>query len=107
VRTRFGLSEADVRQLQDWLLVAGVRWGLDAAHRSGLGFAASVQADLAQNTWAFGLRRLLLGYALGPVAWRQECRERRRMRLACGRVRWRSPPSRAWTQRWRRFAGMG
>jgi exodeoxyribonuclease V gamma subunit len=64
VRTRFGLSEADVRQLQDWLLVAGVRWGLDADHRVAWGLPASAQG-LAQNTWAFGLRRLLLGYALG------------------------------------------
>lgn len=66
VRTRFGLSEADVRELHDWLSAAGVRWGFDVAHR--------VQWDLpgdavgaAQNTWAFGLRRLLLGYALGSA----------------------------------------
>ena len=64
VRTRFGLSEADVRQLQDWLAAAGVRWGFDAAHRVQWGLP-SAAPGVAQNTWAFGLRRLLLGYALG------------------------------------------
>ena len=62
VRTRFGLQAADVDRLRDWLLQAGVRWGLDARHRKAWG-VADVAGD--QNTWAFGLRRLLLGYAVG------------------------------------------
>ncbi|WP_180130573.1 exodeoxyribonuclease V subunit gamma [Rhodoferax sp. BLA1] len=64
VRERFGLDEAAVRQVQQWLAAAGVRWGLDANHRLAWGLPAGAQG-LAQNTWAFGLRRLLLGYALG------------------------------------------
>lgn len=64
VRERFGLDEAAVRQVQQWLVAAGVRWGLDADHRLAWGLPAGAQG-LAQNTWAFGLRRLLLGYALG------------------------------------------
>ena len=64
VRARFGLDEAAVRQVQQWLAAAGVRWGLDADHRLAWGLPAGAQG-LAQNTWAFGLRRLLLGYALG------------------------------------------
>ena len=64
VRKRFKVSESDVQLLQDWLATAGVRWGLDAAHRQVWGLPAGT-AGLAQNTWAFGLRRLLLGYALG------------------------------------------
>ncbi|WP_207160827.1 exodeoxyribonuclease V subunit gamma [Rhodoferax fermentans] len=64
VRERFGLDEAAVRQVQQWLATAGVRWGLDANHRLAWGLPAGAQG-LAQNTWAFGLRRLLLGYALG------------------------------------------
>ena len=67
VRQRFGLSEADVAQLQSWLALAGVRWGLDATHRMAWGVPAGV-AGLDQNTWAFGLRRLLLGYAVGAGA---------------------------------------
>jgi exodeoxyribonuclease V gamma subunit len=69
VRGRFGLDSAEVDQLQTWLATAGVRWGLDAKHRQKWGVAAEVPgAD--QNTWAFGLRRLLLGYAVGQgSAW--------------------------------------
>lgn len=63
VRTRFDLSPADVVQLQQWLSNAGVRWGLDASHRMHWGVPE--QEGIDQNTWAFGLRRLLLGYAVG------------------------------------------
>jgi exodeoxyribonuclease V gamma subunit len=66
VRNRFGLDEAGVRQVQTWLTAAGVRWGLDATHRMAWGLPEGAEG-LAQNTWAFGLRRLLLGYALGPA----------------------------------------
>ncbi len=66
VRKRFKLSEADVQLLQEWLAEAGVRWGLDAAHRQVWGLPEGTPG-LAQNTWAFGLRRLLLGYALGAT----------------------------------------
>lgn len=64
VRQRFGLDEAGVAQLWDWLQEAGVRWGLDARHRLAWGLDPQVPG-LDQNTWAFGLRRLLLGYASG------------------------------------------
>jgi exodeoxyribonuclease V gamma subunit len=67
VRKRFGLTEADVAQLQNWLTLAGVRWGLDAKHRMVWGVPDGVDG-LDQNTWAFGLRRLLLGYAVGAGA---------------------------------------
>ncbi len=68
VQKRFGLQAADVRVLQNWLTRAGVRWGLDAAHRQTWGVPEMSGSD--QNTWAFGLRRLLMGYATGPgAAW--------------------------------------
>lgn len=67
VRQRFGISEADVAQLQAWLAQSGVRWGLDATHRRAWGLPASMPG-LDQNTWAFGLRRLLLGYAVGAAS---------------------------------------
>ena len=66
VRKRFKLSQTDVQLLQEWLTTAGVRWGLDASHRQVWGLPAGTPG-LAQNTWAFGLRRLLLGYALGAA----------------------------------------
>jgi len=68
VQKRFGLQAADVRVLQNWLTRAGVRWGLDAAHRQRWGVPE--MDGIEQNTWAFGLRRLLMGYASGPgPAW--------------------------------------
>lgn len=63
VRTRFELTEADVALLRSALEAAVVRWGRDALHRSAqLGLPADI-ADLQQNTWDWGLRRLLLAYA--------------------------------------------
>ena len=64
VRKRFGLSEADVARLSQWLSEAGVRWGLDGPHRVSWGMSPDTEG-LEHNTWAFGLRRLLLGYAFG------------------------------------------
>lgn len=58
---RFGLTEEDLPQLAQWIVGAGVRWGLDQEHRAGLG----LQAAGEQNSWLFGLRRMLLGYASG------------------------------------------
>jgi exodeoxyribonuclease V gamma subunit len=64
VRERFGLEEHDVAQLDTWLANAGVRWGLDAPHRKPWGIAPDM-ADANQNSWLFGVERLLLGYAVG------------------------------------------
>jgi len=60
VRERFGLKEDDLPLLRRWIEGAGIRWGLDADQRASLDLPA-----LEQNTWAFGLRRMLLGYAVG------------------------------------------
>lgn len=60
VRERFGLSEADLPQLKDWIAGAGIRWGLNGQQRAALGLPA-----LEQNSWQFGLKRWLLGYAQG------------------------------------------
>jgi exodeoxyribonuclease V gamma subunit len=59
VHERFGLTSEDVLSGQDWLRETGVRWGMDKAHRKAEG-----QPELGENTWRFGLDRLLLGYAL-------------------------------------------
>ncbi|WP_026340722.1 exodeoxyribonuclease V subunit gamma [Thioalkalivibrio sp. ALJT] len=61
LRRRFGIAEEDLVRLHRWAEGAGVRWGLAAAQRAGLG----LPEGLDQNTWRFGLRRMLLGYALG------------------------------------------
>ncbi|MEE4360001.1 MAG: exodeoxyribonuclease V subunit gamma [Pseudomonadales bacterium] len=66
VMRAFGVDEGGFEQLAFWLDEAGVRWGRDAAHWARLGFPAheAGEAPLA-NTWAFGVERLLLGYAMG------------------------------------------
>jgi exodeoxyribonuclease V gamma subunit len=67
-RERFGLAEADLPTLHRWIEGAGVRWGLSGAHRQGF----DLPSGLEQNTWMFGLHRMLLGYAVGSNApWRQ------------------------------------
>lgn len=61
LRERFGVREDDLPLLQRWLDGAGVRWGLHAQQRAGFG----LPDDLQQNTWSFGLQRMLAGYAMG------------------------------------------
>ncbi len=58
VMRRYGLDESDLDNLRHWVSEAGVRWGLDARTRveSGAG-------DWHQNSWQFGLDRLLVGVA--------------------------------------------
>jgi exodeoxyribonuclease V gamma subunit len=64
VRGRFGIAEEDVPQLRRWIGGANIRWGLSAEHRASLDFPAGLE----QNTWRFGLRRMLLGFATGTSA---------------------------------------
>ncbi|WP_160288125.1 exodeoxyribonuclease V subunit gamma [Pseudomonas knackmussii] len=61
LRARFGIHEADLPLLRRWIDGAGVRWGLDGKQRETLGLPAAAEA----NTWRFGLRRMLLGFAVG------------------------------------------
>lgn len=59
VQRRFGLEREGFERLKAWLAAAGVRWGLDAAHRRELGLPA-----YSDFSWEFGLNRLLAGYAM-------------------------------------------
>lgn len=61
IHERFGIEASELETLSDWVASAGIRWGIDAEHRASFDQPAS-----DQNTWRFGFRRLLLGYAL-PV----------------------------------------
>ncbi len=61
IRRKFQFDSGSLSVLQDWINDAGVRWGLNAQHRSLLGVTTGIE----QNSWLFGLRRLLAGYALG------------------------------------------
>ena len=59
VARRFGLDDDALALLHGWLLAGGTRWGLDGLHRAGFGVPGT-----AGHTWADGLDRLFLGYAL-------------------------------------------
>jgi len=59
VRQRFGFDEDALDRLRDWVVDAGVRWGLHTEHRR------SWQLDgISQGTWRDGLDRLLVGAAM-------------------------------------------
>ena len=61
LRARFGIEQSDLPTLHRWIEGAGIRWGLDGERRAAFGLDPSLE----QNTWRFGLRRMLLGYAVG------------------------------------------
>ncbi|MCP4118734.1 MAG: exodeoxyribonuclease V subunit gamma [Desulfobacteraceae bacterium] len=60
-RERFGMGEADLPKLRQWIEGAGISWGLNPDQRTTFG----LPPGLGQNTWDFGLKRMLLGYAVG------------------------------------------
>jgi exodeoxyribonuclease V gamma subunit len=64
LRARFSIDADDVPTLRRWIDGANIRWGLHAAQRASLGLPAADDV-LAPNSWLFGLRRMLLGYAVG------------------------------------------
>lgn len=82
VAARHGLDEAGLEQVHDWLRVAGVRWGLDAASvQAALAEDAAPQgatqgaerrsarvAVAAPHTLEEGLHRLFLAWAAGDAA---------------------------------------
>ena len=59
VRGRFDLDDTDVHSAWKWCQAARIRACIDAAHREYLGLE-----PFAENTWRFGLNRLLLGIAI-------------------------------------------
>ena len=58
VRFRFGFSDDDLDTMGDWIREANIRWGFDSAHRQPYG------VDFVQNTWRFGIDRVLAGVAM-------------------------------------------
>ncbi|GGF48280.1 RecBCD enzyme subunit RecC [Marmoricola endophyticus] len=63
VRRRFRIAESELETVHRWVEQSGVRWAFDAAHRSAYGLAA-----YPQNTWRFGLDRVLAGVAVSDDA---------------------------------------
>ena len=66
VRSQFQMDEADVHTLKNWLQAAAVRWGLNPTHRQKWGVPSNMP-HAQQNTWAYGLQSLILGYAAGQA----------------------------------------
>lgn len=60
---RFQLDDDELQLIRRWLDEAGVRWGRDEHNRLKQGVPA-----FEQNSWAFGIKRLILGYALSDDA---------------------------------------
>jgi exodeoxyribonuclease V gamma subunit len=61
IQERFNIKPDQMGLLLAWFKGSNIRWGLTTEHRNDLGFA-----DLGeQNSWLFGLKRMLLGYATG------------------------------------------
>jgi exodeoxyribonuclease V gamma subunit len=58
---RFGLKDEHLPTLKRWMAGSGIRWGLSASHRAGLGLG--VCGD--DNSALFGVQRMLMGYACG------------------------------------------
>ncbi len=61
LRARYRLEEGHVVQLKSWIEHANIRWGLSKEQRHSLGLTSASE----QNTWLFGLKRMLLGYSVG------------------------------------------
>jgi len=61
VRNKFGIDEQGLVRIKKWVSETGIRWGRDKSHREKLDLPG-----FHNNTWQFGLERMLLGYALPP-----------------------------------------
>ncbi len=56
------LTEDDVARLRQGVMASGIRWGLDSEHRQSF-----VDDTSGLHTWQFGLERMLLAHATGPL----------------------------------------
>ncbi len=54
----FALNFADLERLKNWIITAGIRWGLSGQTRKSAGF------DFSENSWRDGLSRLLMGFMI-------------------------------------------
>ena len=71
LRQRFGIEASQLPLLLRWIEGSNIRWGLHTEQRQQrLQPPAAQQPIGEQNSWRFGLRRMLLGYANGDSdAW--------------------------------------
>jgi len=62
VQRKFAIDPQEFELLQHWLTDAGVRWGWNDHDKKRWNLPAE-----KQNTWVFGLQRLLAGYAMAST----------------------------------------
>ncbi|GLQ31763.1 exodeoxyribonuclease V subunit gamma [Litoribrevibacter albus] len=62
VMKKFGIKEEDLDLIAHWIQDAGIRWGLDEETARSFDLP-----EMVQNTWLFGLERMLSGYALSET----------------------------------------
>lgn len=62
VRARFAFTDDDLEDITTWVRQANIRWGFDPEHRRPYG------VEFIQNTWRFGLDRVLAGVAMSDDA---------------------------------------
>ena len=58
VRARFGFTDDNLEDITRWVRQANIRWGFDRENRRPFG------VDFIQNTWRFGVDRVLAGVAM-------------------------------------------
>ncbi|MDA7746150.1 exodeoxyribonuclease V subunit gamma [Psychromonas sp.] len=59
ILNRFSIQQSEFELLQHWITESGIRWGLNNDSATQWDLPA-----LTQNNWLFGLKRMLLGYAM-------------------------------------------
>lgn len=62
VMVKFGINEEDLDLISHWIQQAGIRWGLDESTAESFDLPV-----MKQNTWLFGLERMLSGYAMSET----------------------------------------
>ncbi|PMH41161.1 exodeoxyribonuclease V subunit gamma [Vibrio sp. 10N.286.49.B3] len=60
---KFELDDRQFEQVKQWVEESGVRWGVNASTATEFDLPAT-----EQNTWLFGIQRMLLGYAMPDSA---------------------------------------
>ena len=66
---RFELDDDEFNVLRRWVQETGIRWGWMTAIPERFALPR-----LSGNSWLFGLRRMLLGFAMGTGSrWRGSC----------------------------------
>ena len=57
IARKFGIKAADIEQLEEWISDTGIRWEWDGATKAANWNVPAID----QNTWQFGIQRMLLG----------------------------------------------